>query len=127
MFLNQYTLLSRHAEAKNTAEKIDKVAIQNTTVPSTEDPSGKDAKKMSRLKDTEDKSLTIFSHILPSLKIDINEDMNTDELNRGDSNVINGNPGSFDGGQNNKNELNISLGVSISSQVHHFLFTFKQY
>ena len=87
---------------------------------STECTSTKDATKMSYQKDTEDKSHSIYSHTLPSLQIDINEDMNTDELNRGDSNPKNGISASLTKKKPNQNELNLNLGVSISSQVLYF-------
>ena len=80
---------------------------------------------MSNLKDTEDKSPTIRLHTLPSLQIDINEDISTDELNRGDSSVTNDISGSFGDKQTNQNDLNLNLGVSISSQVNNFLMIFK--
>ena len=80
---------------------------------------------MSYHKDTEDKSPTIRLHTLPSLQIDINEDMSTGELNRGDSNVTNDISGSFGDKLTNQNDLNLNLGVSISSQVHNFLIILK--
>ena len=106
-------------------ETSDGLVIQSDDFCSTEYPTSTDAKKMSNLKDTEDKSPTIRLHTLPSLQIDINEDISTDELNRGDSSVTNDISGSFGDKQNNQNDLNLNLGVSISSQVHNFLIIFK--
>ena len=71
---------------------------------STECPSTKGATKMPYQKDTEDKSHSVYSHALPSLQIDINEDMNTDELNRGDSNAKNGTLASLTKKKPNQNE-----------------------
>ena len=106
-------------------ETSDGLVIQSDDLFSTEYPTSRDAKKMSNLKDTEDKSPTIRLHTLPSLQIDINEDISTDELNRGDSNVTNDISGSFCGKETNQNDLNLNLGVSISSQVHNFLMVLR--
>ena len=112
--------LSRDVQIENATVKRDEVVIQNDIMLSTECPSTKDATKMPYQKDTEDKSHSVYSHTLPSLQIDINEDMNTDELNRGDSNAKNGISASLNTKKPDQNELNLNLGVSISSQVLYF-------
>ena len=112
--------LSRDVQIENATVKRDEVVIQNDIMLSTECPSTKDATKMPYQKDTEDKSHSVYSHTLPSLQIDINEDMNTDELNRGDSNAKNGISAFSTTKKPNQNELNLNLGVSISSQVLYF-------
>ena len=112
--------LSRDVQIENATVKRDEVVIQNDIMLSTECPSTKGATKMPYQKDTEDKSHSVYSHTLPSLQIDINEDMNTDELNRGDSNAKNGISASLNTKKPDQNELNLNLGVSISSQVLYF-------
>ena len=112
--------LSRDVNIENATVTRDEVVIQNDIMFSTECTSTKDATKMSYQKDTEDKSHFLYSHTLPSLQIDIDEDMNTDELNRGDSNAKNGISVSLTEKKPNQNELNLNLGVSISSQVLYF-------
>ena len=118
--------LSRDVQIENATVTRDEVVIQNDIMLSTEYTSTKDATKMSYQKDTEDKSHSIYSHTLPSLQIDIDEDMNTDELNRGDSNAKNGISASLTKKNPNQNELNLNLGVSISSQVLYFNLILKQ-
>ena len=117
--------LSRDVQIENATVKRDEVVIQNDIMLSTECPSTKDATKMPYQKDTEDKSHSVYSHTLPSLQIDINEDMNTDELNRGDSNAKNGISASLNTKKPDQNELNLNLGVSISSQVLYFRLIVK--
>ena len=112
--------LSRDVQIENATVKRDEVVIQNDIMLSTECPSTKGATKMPYQKDTEDKSHSVYSHALPSLQIVINEDMNTDELNRGDSNAKNGISASLNTKKTDQNELNLNLGVSISSQVLYF-------
>ena len=112
--------LSRDVQIENATVTREEVVIQNDIMLSTECPLTKNATKMPYQKDTEDKSHFVYSHTLPSLQIDINEDMNTDELNRGDSNAKNGTLASLTKKKPNQNELNLNLGVSISSQVLYF-------
>ena len=79
---------------------------------------------MSNNKDSENESHILNLLPVPTLLIDINEDMKSDEHNDDVSNYgENIAISSFDDKHSNPNNLNLNLGVSISSQVNQLLFT----
>ena len=80
--------------------------------------SNKDEKQLATHKDTKDKSESKMLHELPTLIIDNNEDLQNSSIDDNDMGYdANINLNSLQRKKSNGNEINLDLGVSISSQV----------